>query len=394
MTYIYSYKGYTLQNELVSGNVEAKSKLEAMGNIRGVKRITECKLSGIEFGNHGVNKLKLSMFFGQLSYLLDSGIPLHKAIACLSESGDKDTKSISDKIYVDVSIGKAFSEAFHNLGGNLAERFWPQLEAAERGANLEQTLKEISIQLKKENKTARGIKTAMVYPGFILCMALGIAAFLLTSVVPDIAGILYELGGTLPYLTRLLMAMSEFVTQWGIIILAVMFVSIYLFYKFIRGKGRLWWDGVMLKTPLMGDMIRNQEQVNFYRSLYYMINSGLAFVPALEYSIATIENRRFRTDMEHCAVRVRQEGIDLGAAMSTIKYIDAIQLQAIKVGIEANRLQQTLYDTAENLEEINDEVTERFKAMLNPLLMIVVGCICGFIMFAMYLPMFTVMGNI
>lgn len=392
MKLIYTYKGYNTRGDLITGSIEAKNKTEAMSNIRGCSRVTECKLNGIQIGS-GIKKTKLAMFMSQLSYLLESGIPIHKALACLAESGDKDTKAVAEKIYVDVSIGKAFSEAFHNLGGSLAERFYPQLEAAEKGANLDKTLKEISIQLKKECKTQGGIKTAMMYPMVTLVVALCAAGYLLTAVVPDIADVLFELGGTLPYITRLVLSISDFVSKWGFVILIILGILGYLFYKFIRGRGQLWWDGLIIKIPILGDMIKNSEQINLYRSLYYMINAGLAFVPALEYSVATVRNKRFRTDMESATMKVRQEGVDLAAAMTHIAYIDPIQLQAIRVGIEANRLQQTLYDTAENLEEINDEVTERFKQMINPVLLIVVGGVCGFIMMAIYAPMFTVMGN-
>ena len=393
MKYIYSYKGYNLKGELVVGQIEAKNKAEAMQSIRGVKRISECKFAGIQFTN-GLSKAKLSMFFGQLSYLLNSGIALHKAIACLADSGDKDTKALADKMYLDISIGKSFSEGFRNIGGVLANRFCPQLEAAEKGANLDQTLKDISIQLKKESKNSRSLTTAMVYPGLTLCMAFGIAAFLLMSVIPDMADILYELGGTLPWLTRAMIAFSDFLVQWGVVLLIVLGVLIYLFVKFIRGKGKLWWDGLLIKIPLMGTIIRNSEQINFYRSLYYMINSGLAFVPALEYSAATVMNKRFRTDLEGVINRVRTEGVDLATAMTPIKYMDPIQLQAIRVGIESNKLQQTLYDTAENLEEVNDEAMERLKPVLNIVLIGIVGIVVGIIMFAVYLPMFTVMATL
>lgn len=392
MKFIYKYTGYNLRNEVITGTVEGKNKNEAISSIRGVNRLSSCKLHGIQFGR-GMNKNKMSMFLAQTSYLLESGIPLHRAMNCLMESGDKDTKATAEKIYIDVSIGKAFSEAFRGLGGNLAERFFPQMEAAEKSASLDKTLKEISIQLKKESKNQSGVKTALLYPCFVLALAIGIAAFLLISVVPDIATILYELGGTLPYLTRVMIGMSDFIAKWGVLVLAALGGAGYLFYKFIHGKGQLWWDGLMLRVPLLGPILRNDGQINFYRALYYMISAGLAFVPALEYSTATVRNKRFRADLESATLRVRQEGIDLATAMSTITYLDPIRLQAIKVGIEANKLQQTLYDTAESLEEINDEAMERFKTMLNPILMIVVGVICGFILFSMYLPMFTVMGN-
>lgn len=136
MKFIYAYTGYNLKDELVTGKIEAKNKTEAMSSIRSVKRVSECKLAGIQFGS-GLTKAKLSMFFGQLSYLLNSGIALHKAIACLADSGDKDTKALADKMYLDISIGKSFSDAFRGMGGVLADRFCPQLEAAERGANLD-----------------------------------------------------------------------------------------------------------------------------------------------------------------------------------------------------------------------------------------------------------------
>ena len=392
---IYKYVGLDARGYKVEGTVEGKTKAEAVKRIR-ADTVTKVTLVGFttKFSKKGLTKIKLSVFLNQLAYLLDAGIPMHKAIESLSETGDIEIQRAATQIHGDIIAGKAFSAAFHGLGGNLAERFFPQLEAGERGANLESVMKDIAVQLKKESKNARSVKTAMIYPVFILIMALGIAAFLLTSVVPDIASILYELGGTLPYLTRLLMSMSDFLVQWGVLVFIALGTGGFAFYKFIHGKGKLWWDSLLIKVPIVGEMLINQDQINFYRSLYHMMNAGIPYVPSLKYSYATVENLRFRTDLETATTRIQQEGIDLASAMRPLQYIAPIHLQALRVGIESNKLPQTLHDTSDTLEEDNAEVIERFKAMLNPLLMIVVGIVCGFIMFAMYLPMFTVMGNL
>lgn len=391
----YKYTGIGIDGTVREGLAQGKNRKEAMESLVGIETITKFKLHSITFGNKStLNKAKMAIFFSQLSYLLDAGIPMHKAIQSLRDSEDADVKQAATSIYSEIVAGAAFSMALKNLGGPLAERFFPQIEAGEHGANLETVLSEIATQLKKENRNQRGIKTAMIYPVFILIMAFGIAGFLLVSVVPSIADILYEMGGTLPYLTKLLLDISDFLMKFGIPVLAVIIALVALFIRFIRGKGRLWWDTLMLKVPILGEMIINADQINFYRSLYYMINAGIPFVPALKYSYATVQNFRFKTDMELATARIQQEGIDLASAMSNLAYISPLHLQAIRVGVEANKLQQTLADTSDELEEINAEVTERFKSMLNPLLMIVVGIVCGFIMFAMYLPMFTVMGNL
>lgn len=391
----YKYTGVAIDGSIREGLAQGKNKKEALQSLVGIETVTKFKLHSFTIGNKStLTKVKLAVFFSQLSYLLDAGIPMHKAIQCLKESGDADIKQAATTIYSDIVAGKAFSASLKNLGGSLAERFYPQIEAGERGANLEQVLSEIASQLKKENRNQRGIKTAMIYPVFILIMAFGIAAFLLVNVVPSIADILYEMGGTLPYLTKVLMDISDFLVRFGIIVLAVLAVAGVLFVRFIKGRGKLWWDGLLIKVPVMGEMIVNADQINFYRSLYYMINAGIPFVPALKYSYATVQNKKFRVDLEHATLRIQQEGIDLATAMGQMPYIDPLHLQAIRVGVESNKLQQTLADTSDELEETNAEVIERFKAMLNPLLMIVVGVVCGFIMFAMYLPMFTVMGNL
>jgi type II secretory pathway component PulF len=395
VNFIYRYSGVDKGGTSKEGRVTAKSRKEAMEQVSRTIDITHMVLEGFSFGDGKVqmNKQKYSVLFSQLSYLLESGIPMHRAIQCLQEAGDPAIQDVANSMLVDIADGKPLSESILNLGGAIALRFQPQLEAGERGANVEQTMKEIAIQLKKEQKNESSIRTALVYPGFIFVMAIAISAFLLVSVVPDIANIMTEMGTSLPYITRLLISISDFIGKFGLLVLAGVVGLGYLFMKWVKGKGKLKFDSLILKVPVMGEMIINKDQINFYRNLYYMMNAGLPFVPAIRYACATISNLRFKTDLENSALRVQNEGIDLASAMADIKYIDPIHLQSIKVGIEANRLQQTLFDTAEHLEEVNAETTERFKAMLNPLLLIVVGVLVGFIMIAMYMPMFSVMGD-
>jgi type IV pilus assembly protein PilC len=345
-------------------------------------------LNEIYFG--GVKFKEIVIVTRQLATLIDAGLPLLRSvnilIAQLKASKMKDT--LRD-IAADIQAGSTFSEALSKHPKIFDRLYVNMVKAGEVGGMLEVVLARLATFMEKRQALIRKVRGAMIYPIFVLLAAAGIVTFLLVRVVPVFAEIFTEFGGALPAPTQFLVDASAFIaTKWWKILLYIN--STIIFIKLIRKVPQVQrlTDRVSLKIPKVGDLVTKVAVARFARTLGTLINSGVPILQALKITKETISNSVIQDAVQKVHDRIK-EGDTIAAPLDETKVFPAMVVNMIDVGEETGSLDSMLNKVADIYDAEVEAAVEAMLALMEPMIIILLGGIIGFIVVALYLPIFT-----
>jgi type IV pilus assembly protein PilC len=340
---------------------------------------------------------ELTVATRQLSTMVSSGMTLLRAFYVLEEQTENDKlRDAFTAVRKDVEAGLSLSQALARHPDVFNELYVAMVTAGETGGILESTLLRVADQLEKDDALRRQIKAAMIYPTLIASFAGIVLIALVTFLVPVFEKIFEDFGGDLPVITKFTVWLSHMFTQrWYLIVLFVVAV-VYAFRKWKASeRGRVQWDRFKLRIPMkIGDIVQKVALARFSRTFSGLVAAGVPMLEAIDITGRTSGNRVVEMAMEEVEKSVKKGGT-LAAPMRAAP--DAFPLmvtQMISVGEETGALEQMMSKIADFYE---DQVAAALKALtsiLEPLMIILVGAIVGFIVIAMYLPMFQVYDQI
>lgn len=345
-------------------------------------------LDEIYFG--GVKFKEIVIVTRQLATLIDAGLPLLRSlnilIAQLKPSKMKDT--LRD-ISADVQSGSTFSDGLAKHPKIFDRLYVNMVKAGEVGGMLEVVLNRLAMFMEKRQALIRKVRGAMVYPIFVIVIATGIVTFLLVRVVPVFAEIFTEFGGALPVPTQFLVDVSDFMAaQWWRLLLYInsTIIGIKLVRK-IPQVQRLS-DRVSLKIPKVGDLVTKVAVARFARTLGTLLNSGVPILQALKITKDTISNSVIQDAIQMVHDRIK-EGDTIAAPLDETKVFPAMVVNMIDVGEETGSLDAMLNKVADIYDAEVEAAVDALLALMEPAIIIVLGGIIGFIVVALYLPIFT-----
>ncbi|MFP6584872.1 MAG: type II secretion system F family protein [Candidatus Hydrogenedentota bacterium] len=403
----FAYKATNKDGKPSFGVVEAESQALAVQDIRSLglfptnlreatrsdqKKALKQKyndgLGELYFG--GLKWKQIVMMTRQLATLIDAGLPLLRSLNILvAQQPPSKLRDVLREITADVQGGGTFSEALSKHPKGFDRLYVNMVRAGEVGGMLETVLNRLAVFMEKRMALQRKVKGAMVYPIFVITAATGIVTFLLVKVVPVFAEIFAEFGAGLPAPTQFLVTVSDFVeTKWWLMLLV--FNSTLITVKILRKIPIVMRmsDIVTLKIPFVGDLITKVGVARFARTLGTLLNSGVPILQSLKITRDTISNSVIQDAIEHVHDRIK-EGDTIAAPLDETKVFPPMVVNMIDVGEETGSLDTMLTKVADIYDNEVEVAVDALLSMMEPAIILVLGAIIGFIVIALYLPIFT-----
>ncbi len=374
------------------------------------ERTPPTMLFGISFGEISYldydpdTKLKVAqedllIFFRQMSVMLKSGVPLSQALELLAENVNN--KKFGANLF-DVSKRLGGGEELSSSLDNYPRIFSPimigLIEAGEAGGILSQVLERLALLIEAQSKIKSQIQGALIYPVLILVLAVAVSLGLLIGIVPQFETLFSGMGAKLPALTAFMLTLSRIVTTWSFAIGApiILFIGFYAFnISYSTPAGRRFFDNLVLKIPLFGDLILKSEIAQMSDTLSTLIKSGIPMVEAIENCIKASNNEIIKIALRK-SISLINQGEELSTSFDTSKVIPRLLVSMVKIGEETGELSFMLENISNFYKrEVEEAVTILTKAM-EPAIIFVVAAIVGTIVISLYLPMFGLinkMGN-
>jgi type IV pilus assembly protein PilC len=400
----FAFKALDLAGVSAKGEVEAEDKQAVAAQLRGkglvVIDIEERKPTDVGdlFGRFKrVKAQELTVATRQLSTMISSGMSILRALYVLEEQTDNDKlKEAWVEVRKDVEAGLALSEALRRHPTIFNELYVAMVAAGETGGILEATLQRVANQLEKDDALRRQIRAAMIYPLLIMGFAFIVLIALVAFLIPVFEKVFKDFGGELPVITKFTVGMSHMITDRWYLLIAGAVAIVFGFVKWKQSdSGREIWDRFKLKLPLkIGDIVQKVALARFSRTFSGLVAAGVPMLEAIDITGRTSGNRVIEHAMEEVRDSVKKGGTIAAPMQAVPAAFPLMVTQMVGVGEETGALETMLTKVADFYE---DQVAASIKALtsiLEPVMIIVVGAIVGFIVIAMYLPLFKVYDQI
>jgi type IV pilus assembly protein PilC len=342
-----------------------------------------------------VSSKRLAIFTRQFSVMLDAGLPLVQCLEILGEQEENRTfRAIIQQVRSDVEQGSSLAEAMRRHPKAFDELFVNMVAAGEAGGILDIILQRLATFLEKITKLKSQVKSALIYPASVITIAIGVVWIILRFVIPTFTQLFAGLGGELPWITRVVVGTSNFIGRFSpwIIIGGILF-GIFLSRWHKTERGRRVIDGLLLKIPVIGMLLRKIAVARFCRTLATLTSSGVPILDGLEITAKTSGN----AIIEDAVMAVRksvEEGKTVSEPLAETKVFPPMVVQMINVGEQTGALDQMLSKIADFYEEEVDTAVAGLMKLIEPLLITFLGVVIGVIVAAMYLPLYSVITQI
>ncbi|MBI1882679.1 MAG: type II secretion system inner membrane protein GspF [Chlamydiae bacterium] len=334
----------------------------------------------------------LTVFTRQLAVLIDAGLPILKCLHLLKEQ--EKNKALKETVLTlanAVESGSTFSEALERFPKIFTKLYVSMVRAGEAGGVLDEVLNRLAEFMEKSQRLKSRIKSAMIYPILVMVFAFGIVTFLITVIIPKFADIFLELDIDLPTLTTVMINISDFSKRrWYVFVLIVSLLITALRITNRRPKGKLKLDQLKLKMPIFGDIIRKISIARFSRTLGTLMTSGVPILKALMIVRDTIGNEVVSRAVTSVHDSIR-EGESIVDPLKQSEVFPPMVIGMIDVGEQTGNLAEMLVKIADTYDEEVDVTVQGLTSILEPLLIICLAFIVGFIVIAMFLPLIKLM---
>ncbi len=382
---IFNYVGYKADGSQIKGSLEASGLNDATFAIRALgvfpAEIIQASISYKKRRLWKTDEAFLPDFTRQLSILLSSGVPLLDALQTLASEKRLGYGNMIVTLKERVAGGASLSRAMEDFHNYFPEYFTNMVHAGEQSGNLDDVLHRLAQYLENYAAIRARVRSALVYPVFMVGVSFVIMSFLFTFVIPKILKMFTDTQSTLPFLTEVLVLISHIFTEFWWAMLIICAAATLLCRKFVI-KHRRFADRMILKLP--GNIIQALYYARFARTLSLLINGGLPMIASLRLAAKSIGNKELETAVLNAEVRIA-EGQNISSAL---QMFPPTFIQLIATGEKTGKLDMTLGRAAEAYEEEFKRNVESLISIFEPLLIIIMGFVVGFIVIATLLPMF------
>ncbi len=399
---IYTWKGINSYGDKRKGEVEAPDQAAALAHVKRlrikdpvIKEKPKDIFANISFFQPKVTGKDVVVFTRQLSTMIDAGLPLVQSLEILAKQQDNSTfKKVLTDIRMDVETGTTFADSMRRHPKVFDNLFANMIEAGETGGILDTILSRLAVFMEKSMELKKKIKGAMTYPVICLAIALLILVVILVFVIPVFEEMFASLDSALPMPTQIVVTMSDFCKS-NFIWLAMGGVAfIYLIKKIYNTeKGRIKMDAMALRAPIAGTLVRKVAVAKFTRTLGTMLQSGVPILEALQVVAKTSGNKIIEAAVFRVADSIA-EGRPIAEPLEECGVFPNMVVQMINVGESVGALDTMLAKIADFYDGEVDQAVENLTAMIEPLMMVVLGGMIGGLVVAMYLPIFSMAGAI
>lgn len=397
----YRFKATTKAGKVESGIIEAADSADAAEQVRSsglllvsLQQARGYKLSGL-LGIGWVPNVTKVTFAKHLSLMIRAGLPLDESVAVLRSQATGVFKRVLSDILKVVETGRPLSEGFAEHPRVFSEFFVSTIRAGESGGSLEQSLVDLAEQLTKGYELRRKIKNAMTYPIIVVVAALVLGLILSLYVLPRTITLFESITVALPLSTRVLLWISRFLVEHGVIFFPAVAGGLFLIWQALRMKWvKPYSHALLLKMFFFGHFSKSYNLAVFARTMGTLLRSGINIGEAIQITANTVKNVRFRIALLKVKEGV-EKGIPTSAALQDYPHLfPSITTHMISVGEQTGRLEETYAYLAEFYEDEVDAMAKNFSTLLEPMLLIVVGLIVAGIAISIIAPIYNFIGNI
>jgi type IV pilus assembly protein PilC len=398
----YAFRAVDSLGAKVKGEVEADSPAAVVDLLRGrglMALDVKVNRTGLDLTLDRFARLKLedvALLTRQLATMISSGLSLLRALMVLeSQTENPRLKGAVVAVRQDVESGSSLSSALGRHPKIFSALYVSMIRAGETGGFLESALLRVAEQLESQNRLRRQVRAAMVYPAVVVSIAIAVLVAMMVFIIPVFAGVFKQFGGQMPALTRDTMALSAFLRERFYVVIVGVPLLVFGFRRWkSSASGRPLWDRARLKAPVkIGPIVQKIALARWSRTLSSLVSAGVPMLEAIEVTGQTAGN----TVVERAMTSVRdsvQGGGTIAAALTRESIFPPLVTNMVKVGEETGALEETLSKVADFYEEQVEVAVKALTSILEPVMIAVVGGLVGFMILAMYLPMFHVYDNI
>ena len=362
--------------------------------------VFEVKRRGFSLGaaraKRGRVKMSEFLIFNQeLIALLKAGLPVVRSFEILLERQKNPTlRRVLGDVRERVNSGMSISEAFAEEGDLFPRLYWTSLKAGEKSGEIEAVLRRYLKYQKTVMALTRKVVSTMVYPAILIVLSIGLITILMTYVIPRFTEFFADFNADLPLLTVIVLGVATFLRTHILILAASIGGGVYLASRWLKTtRGREWFDGVILKLPIVGGIFRRFAITQFTRSLGTLLGGGTPLVPALENAADAIGNRAVSKRVREVVPKVR-EGRELWKTLEETGIFTDLTIEMIKVGESSGALEEMLSSVSEFYDEEIDLLLARVISFVEPIILVFMGGVIVTILLSVYLPMFRLMSAI
>jgi type IV pilus assembly protein PilC len=398
----YFYTARSKGGEVSKGSLFANDRAAAINDLlkKGLTPIllTESKPAAAKgLSIPFLNKVKLSgkvklndkvIFSRQFSTMINAGVPITKALGILKgQTSSKTFSSAIGDLETRVEGGSTLANALAAHPTIFSPVYINMVRAGETGGILDEILERLAEQQEKDAEIIGKVRGAMIYPGVVTTVTIGAFFFLMTVIVPKLGTIFEGLGAELPIYTKVLLLISHFMVKFAFLIGIALVVGVIAFMRFIKtNSGKRMLDNILIRLPLFGPIIKKVNVARFARTFGSLMSSGIAVLDALNATSTAINNTIYKDALTEIAKQVKN-GRPISEGVNQNKHFPAIVGQMISVGEETGELDQILLKLATFYEKEVDTIVSSMTSVIEPILIMVIGTMVGFIVISVFGPL-------
>jgi len=398
---VWKWEAKTRSGEVRSGEMEAgddeavRSRLSQMGlepgKVKKKPKEIQIRIPGIG----GVTTKDILVFTRQFSVMIDAGLPLVQGLDIIATQAENpEFRRVLGDVKARVEAGSTFADALAQHPKAFNDLFVQLVRAGEIGGILDTILQRLGAYIEKNEKLKRRVKGAMVYPSIVLTVAVGVTLVLLMVVTPTFEKMFKDFGGAMPAPTQFLIDLSHSFRNRWYLIFGIPTGVLVAWRAWLRTKrGRELWDAFVLKLPVLGSVVKKVSVARFTRTLGTMLSSGVPILDALEIVAKSAGNKTVERGILITRAKIA-EGKNIAGPLADTKVFPPMVVQMIGVGEATGAMDQMLNKIADFYDDEVDVAVAALTSMIEPIMMVFLGGVVGGFLVAMYLPIFSIAGNI
>ena len=384
----------------VKGAIQAENEMAAGKLLLGQGYVPDSIIEEDADGIVGKLRSRVSakdriVFTRQFATLVGAGLPLSNALRTLSEQTEaKGMKMVIDDILSMVEAGKTLQEACSKHPEVFNQVYLSLIQAGESSGTLDLALKRLADQQEKDENMISKIRGAMVYPAIILVVIIAVIVFMMVMVVPQVDSLYHDMGKELPIATKILVHVSNFVIGQWYIVLGVLAIMVWVFIEFRKTEtGVKWMSLLKLHVPIFKNLFLRLYNARFARTMQMLLSTGVALLDSMNMAGEAANNIAYFEQIKMAEVKV-QAGKPLSVALKDKKYMMPLVPQMASIGEESGKIDDMLGKAAKVYEDELDEQIAAISTMIEPILMVIMAMLIGFIVLAVLMPIYSLVSSV
>jgi type II secretion system protein F len=391
---VYNYKAINDKGESVKGAISAESVKIASDRLRkggiylsSIKEASGSRRSSVSLPWNRVSVSELAVMTRQFSTLISSGLPLETSLVVLYEqTDDQKLKGILSQVRSRVSEGSSLHAALEEHESAFSDLYVSMVRAGEASGTLDVVLDRLADFLEKQLELTSKIRGAMIYPAIMFVVGLGVLVFMMTFVIPKVADIFEASNKALPFITVVLIGASDFLRENFVFLLVFLAVVLFFAHRYVKTpSGKKVYDRVSLRLPVFGKMSSKVMISRFTRTLATLLSSGIPLLESIRVSESVMGNSLYADNIKDVRVKVA-EGAAFGGCLGQTGIFPPMMVRMVSVGEEVGKMEVMLSKVADMYDTEVDGMLATLTSLLEPVMILIMGVVMGFIVFAILLP--------